>query len=178
MKASERLLLTAFLVLLLFGGAVILWDLYRDRKETLVTEQEQLELDLVEIEALMEDQEKWTARAELLEQNQPKFTSRENVDNAIFADAQSGDGANVSVSEIKLVEPMSTPYYVQAGVNLKAEGTVEDVFRWLHHLQSPETFRVVRSFKANPHPDEDEKIQCEIELLRWYAPAEEPVSSE
>ena len=61
MKASERLLLTAFLVLLLFGGAVILWDLYRDRKETLVTEQEQLELDLVEIEALMEDQEKWTA---------------------------------------------------------------------------------------------------------------------
>lgn len=178
MKASERFLLTSFLVLLLFGGAVILWDLYRDRKALLIDERESLELNLVEIEALLEDEAIWTQRAALLEEKQPRFTTREAIDNAIFEDARSGEDANVTTSEIKLIEPVATPQYVQAGVTLKAEGTVEDVFRWLHELQSPDTFRVVRSFKANPHPEEDETIQCDIELLRWYEPAEAAVADQ
>lgn len=177
MKASERLLLSAFLTLLLVGGAVILWDLYRDRKALLIDDRERMELELVEIEALMEDKATWTARAEMLAQTQPAFTSRADADNAIFADAQSGDAANVATSEIKLIEPVITPHYVQSGVTMRATGTVEDVFRWLHGLQTPETFRVVRSFKATPHPEENEQIECEIELLRWYAPSDVAVAT-
>jgi hypothetical protein len=176
MKSSERLLLTSFLVLLLLGGAFILWDLYRDRKDLLVAERAQLELDLVEIETLLEDEEMWTARAAMLAESQPAFTTRADIDNAIFEDAQSGEAANVTTSEIKLIEAVTTPQYVQAGVTLKAEGTLEDVFRWLHQLQSPDTFRVVRRFKAVPHPEEDEEIQCDLELLRWYAPPRDAVA--
>jgi hypothetical protein len=169
MKSSERLLLSLFLIVLLAGGGVVLWTLYRERRDAFTAEKQSLELSLVEVDALLEDESLWTDRATLLSTRQPRFTTREEIDNAIFEDARSGDDAGVVTTDVQLIEPVQTEHYAQAGVSLKAEGTVEDVFRWLHRLQSPETFRVVRSFKANPHPDENEKIVCEIELLRWYA---------
>lgn len=169
MKASERYLLGAFLGILLLGGAVVLWDLYRDRMALLREEYNRLELDYAEVEALLEDRDRWVRRGEWLDHTQPAFTNGEEIDNAIFEDAEAAEAAGVQTAEVQLIPRVTTPQYIQAGVTLKAEGTVESIFRWLHDLQTPETFRVVRGFKAEPHPDEDERIQCQFALLRWCA---------
>jgi hypothetical protein len=169
MKSGERMLLSVFLLLALAAGGILLWNLYRERRGLLATEHQQLELGLVEDESLMEDESLWADRSALIAANQPRFTTREEIDNAIFTDTRSGEEMGVVTTGFQPIEPVETAHYVQAGVDLKAEGTVEAVFRWLHRLQSPETFRVVRAFKANPHPEENEKIVCEIKLLRWYA---------
>ena len=170
MKASERRLLGAFLLMLLLGGTVLLVDIYR-KKATAMDEQRQgYEEDLVEIDALLEMRDQWMTRNDWLRANQPPFTSREQVDNEIFEDAKARDFEGIEVSGIKFLEPVSTPHYEQAGVSLTVSGSLESVFRWIHRVQRPEEFRVVRNVRVIPDEEENGRIRCSLQLLRWYAP--------
>ncbi len=169
MKASERLLLSLFALLLLGGGALVMWDLYRDRRDALTDEREMLELEMVEIDALLEDREFWLERAAWLEENVPAFTSDDQVSNAVYQDAQAVDAQGVITSGIQLLDTAEVAEYVLARVSLTASGTVEDVFGWLHELQQPESFRSVRNVRISPDPEDEELIICEMELVRWYA---------
>ncbi len=169
MKSSERLLLSLFALLLLGGGALVMWDLYRDRRDALMDEHDRIELEMVEVEALLEDREFWTERAAWLGENLPVFTSRDQIDNAIYQDAQAVDAAGVTTSSIQLLDGEESPDYAQARVSANAQGTVEDVFTWLHELQQPASFRSVRNLKITPDPEDDSLIICELELVRWYA---------
>jgi hypothetical protein len=80
---------------------------------------------------------------------------------------------------------VTSPYFTQAGVSLSASGDLASVFRWLHDLNRPENFRVIRNIKVGPDKDKAENIVAQFELLRWYTPdpaasitltAEEPES--
>ncbi|MCB1231830.1 MAG: hypothetical protein KDN19_16295 [Verrucomicrobiae bacterium] len=169
MKASERLLLSLFAVLLLGGGALVMWDIYRDRRDALTEEHERLELEMVEIDALLEDRDFWLERAEWLDRNLPVFTSERDMSDVIYQDAQAVDAVGVTTSGIQLLEASEGAGYVQARVSLTAKGTVEDVFGWLHELQQPDAFRSVKNIRVTPDPEDEELINCEFELVRWYA---------
>ncbi|MCB1061341.1 MAG: hypothetical protein KDN20_00305 [Verrucomicrobiae bacterium] len=169
MKASEKLLLTLFAVLLLGGGALVMWDLYRDKRDALSDERDLLTLEMVEIEALLEERDLWMERADWLEENQPPYASRDQIDNAIFEDAQAVNADGVTTSAIQLLDAVETPHYVEASVSLTATGTVEDVFGWLHELQRPEEFRSIRRLEVGSDPEDDALIVCDLELSRWYA---------
>jgi len=164
-----------FLVALLLGGTGILVDIYRKKSAAIEQRKGELELALVEIDALLEDREDWRVRDDWLRSNQPKFTSRDQIDQQIFEDANARGVEGVEVSNIKLLEPVSTAYYEQAGVSLMVTGSLESVFSWVHAVQRPNEFRVVRNIRVIPDADDAGNIRCSLQLLRWYAP-QEPTS--
>jgi hypothetical protein len=171
MKASERRLLGAFLLILLLAGTVLLVDIYRKKVAVINDQRDELEFALIEIDELLEMRDEWMTRNDWLRANQPPFTSRQQIDNEIFEDAKAREAEGIEVSDIKFLEPVSTPYYEQAGVTLTVSGSLESVFRWIHSVQRPEEFRVVRNVRVIPDEQENGRIRCSLQLLRWYAPA-------
>ena len=170
MKASERKLLGAFLLILLLGGTVLLVDVYRKKAAAIDDRRADYEEDLAEIDSLLEERDLWMTRNDWLNANQPPFTSQEEINNEIFEAAKARNFEGVETSGIKYLEPVSTPYYEQAGVSLTASGSLEDVFRWIHSVQRPSEFRVVRNIRVIPDEQENGRIRCSLQLLRWYAP--------
>ncbi len=172
MKASEKRLLFALLGMLFLGAAVIGSDHYFDRRDLLVAERTELENEWVVIETLFEEKETWEVRSAWLAQNQPPFTTAEEVEQSIYQEALAKDIDGVTTSKQTLLPTLTTPDYVQAGVALTASGELKDVFRWLYDLNRPEAFRVIRNLKVAPDKETPEKILATFELLRWYSPPE------
>jgi acyl-CoA synthetase (AMP-forming)/AMP-acid ligase II len=172
MKASEKRLLFALLGIFFLGAVVISSDFYFDKRDTLVAEAATLETEWVEIEALFEEKEIWEMRADWLTQQQPKFTSNEQIDQAIYQEALADKVPGVTTSKQTLLPTVTTPDYVQAGVSLSASGDLPSVFRWLHLLNRPESFRVIRNLKVQPDKEKPENVIATFELLRWYASPE------
>ena len=143
----------------------------------LLAEKSNLEIEWVEIETLFEEKDLWETRAAWLDQNQPKFTSNEEIDQAIFKEAEAEDVEGVTTSKLALLPTVSTRDYVQAGVSLTASGELGDVLRWIYDLNHPQDFRVIRNLKISPDKEAPEKVVAHLELLRWYAPTGNHVDS-
>lgn len=171
MKPSEKRLLIGLLAMLLLGAGVIGSDYYFDRRDELLAVKANLDNEWITIETLFEEKEIWEVRAAWLEKNQPAFTSTELIDQAIFKEALASDIDGVTTSRHTLLPTVHTPYYTQSGVSLNAAGDLASVFRWLHDLNRPESFRVIRNVKIGPDKDKAENIVAQFELLRWYTPA-------
>ncbi len=170
MKASEKRLLFALLAMLFLGAVVIGSDFYFDKRDALVAERSNLDTEWVEIEALFEEKEIWEMRAEWLDQHQPEFATTEEISQEIYQLALAEKVDGVTTSKQTLLPTETTPDYVQAGVSLSAAGDLASVFRWLHSLNRPEDFRVIRNLKVQPDKEKPEEIIATFELLRWYAP--------
>jgi len=80
----------------------------------------------------------------------------------------------VSTSDHVLMEGRGESHYVQAGVEFTVKGAPPDVFGWLHSLDRPEDFRVLRNLRIRPDSDAPGQVVCQLELLRWYAPLSSP----
>lgn len=174
MKASEKRLLFILLGMFFLGAIVIGSDYYLDRRDLLLAERAELENEWVRIETLFEEREVWEIRSAWLSQNQPAFTTAEEVEQGIYQEALAKGVDGVSTSKRTLLPTLTTPDYVQAGVALTAAGDLKDVFRWLYDLNRPEAFRVIRNLKVVPDKEAPEKIIATFELLRWYAPPAPP----
>lgn len=170
MKASEKRLLFGLLAMLFLGAAVIGSDFYFKKRDALLAEKANLDNEWITIETLFEEKEIWEMRAEWLGRHQPAFTSTEEIDQAIFREALAAEVEGVATSKQTLLPTVTTPYYTQAGVSLSAAGDLASVFRWLHDLNRPENFRVIRNIKVGPDKDKAENIIAQFELLRWYTP--------
>lgn len=170
MKSSEKRLLFALLGMLFLGALVIGSDYYFKQRDLLLVERANLENEWIEIETLFEEKEIWEMRAAWLDQKQPPFSSPEEIDQAIFKEAQAEGVEGVSTSRWVLLPRVSTADYVQAGVSLTAAGELGDLLRWIYELNRPESFRVVRNLKIAPDKEKPEDVLAQLELLRWYAP--------
>lgn len=172
MKKSEKQLLFALLGLVLLGAGVIASDVYFDKRAELTSERTQLNTDWIEIQILFEDKELWEMRANWLNQNQPAFTSSEQIAQAIFKDALAEEETGFTTSKQNLLPNDRTPDYIQAGVTLIAQGELPSFMRWAYDLTRPESFRVISNLKLTPDKEEEGRIVAQMELLRWYAPPE------
>lgn len=170
MKASEKRLLFGLLAMLFLGAAVIGSDFYFKKRDALLADKANLDNEWITIETLFEEKEIWEMRAEWLERHQPAFTSTEAIDQAIFKEALAAEVEGVDTSKQTLLPTVTSPYFTQAGVSLSASGDLASVFRWLHDLNRPENFRVIRNVKVGPDKDKAENIIAQFELLRWYTP--------
>jgi len=170
MKPSEKRLLFGLLAMLFLGAGVIGSDYYFKKRDALLAEKSNLDNEWIKIETLFEEKEVWEMRAEWLGKHQPVFTSTEEIDQAIFKEALAAEVEGVTTTKHTLLPTATTPYYTQAGVSLSATGDLASVFRWLHDLNRPESFRVIRNIKVGPDKDEAENIIAQFELLRWYTP--------
>ena len=146
-----------------------LWKFYSSHRDAAREVAHQLELQEVEIETLLEQRDRWLQRETWLAGNQPKFTSRDQVDNQLLEEARASGTPGVRTGEFVLMEPLDTPAFRQSGVKFVARGKLKDVFSWLHELQKPQEFRLVSSLQVTPEKDEPSIVKCEVELLRWYS---------
>ncbi len=147
-------------------------DYYFDRRDALLAEQANLENEWVVIETLFEEKELWEMRADWLAEQQPEFNSTEEIDQNIYQEALAEKVDGVTTSKLSLLPTLTTPDYVQAGVSLTASGDLASIFRWIHSLNQPEAFRVIRNLKVAPDKEKPEDVIAQFELLRWYAPPE------
>lgn len=168
MTRNEKRLLTIMLSVALVGGLVVLADYYFDNRDALRAERNNLENEWITIQTLFEDRQKWNSRSTWLEVNQPEFENSEEIDQEIYNEALARDAEGVRTSNQTLLPTVTEQDYTQAGVSLIAEGTLRDVFRWLHELNRPEDFRVIRNLRVSPSKENDDEIVCQFELLRWY----------
>ena len=147
-----------------------LWDVFgrrltelKDRDLIATVRQEEMELYL-------KRRDLWLARSNWLKTTQPPIGSPDQVDNELVNLAGSPTVADVTTEKRKLMEPVETEFYKQVGITFTAKGKLKDIFTWLHGLQKPEEFRAIRSLKVNPDQASPDKVVCEVQLLRWYAP--------
>lgn len=169
MKPREKVILILFILTLLGSALAIGSDLYRKSRQVILEEKWQIELELAEMETLVAEASLWESRSNWLRANQPKFESRDAVDNHIFSIIKSSP-PEVEVSKISLIAGDSSDHWIQAGVQVTAKSTLKSMFQWIHRLQSPDNFFVVEYLRVLPDPKELDRIICEFKLVRWYAP--------
>lgn len=170
MKRSEKRLLAILLSLLVLGGLVLSFDIFREKRQELLAEQSRLEMEWVEIEALFEEKEIWELRAAWLEQNQPSFTSNEAISQAIFNDSMAENRRGIDITKQTLLPVETTDTYVQAGISVTASGELAAISRWIYDITRPASFRTIRNLAIRPNADDPGNITAQFELLRWYAP--------
>ena len=147
-------------------------DLFLKKRTHLLAEQDQLKTDWITIETRLEEKELWSIRSNWLENQQPVSTSPEKMDQAIFQEAQGTDAEGVTATNQTLLPTHHSPHYIQSGVSVVAEGNLPNVFRWLHRLEQPGDFRLIRNLKVTPAKENPDAVTANFELLRWYAPKE------
>lgn len=170
LKAREQRLLFAFIATLFLTATWYTWKFFKSNRDRAMDLAHQLSLQEAEVEVLLEERDKWTRRAEWLAAYQPAYTSRGEVQNELFEEARAVEVEGVETTGIELLEQVETPDYIQAGVSFVAKGTLVDVFKWLHSLQRPESFFVIRTLRVIPDREDPSLVQCDVELLKWYRP--------
>ncbi len=171
MKASERRLLTLFLVLAAVMGAVLTsqrllnWDHRLDRRER------ELELSRMESEALLSESAQWQARREWLEFAQPKATSGLDASKSLLDTLRiSAEKNGLEITKTQLEEEDKNVYHRQFGVSFSMTGKLPDLLVWLHAMQSPEAFYVVPQLRITPNKENTELVDVQVRIQRWYAP--------
>ena len=170
MKSNEKRLLLIVLVIGILGGVFIGWDFFSKKESILTAEKGRIETELVRIDALFEEREIWNARSAWLNSKLPSYESIGQIEQDIFKTAAASGVEGIVSTPHSPLPGLETAHYTQAGIALTVEGKHEDIFRWLYDLKKPENFHVVRNLKVLLHKKEPEKIVCQFELLRWYAP--------
>lgn len=170
MKRSEMILLTVFVAVAALALTYKLWDVFSLRLEDLAGREHATEMRQAETEVYLERRDLWLARLEWLKKHQPAMGPADQVDNELVNLARSPAGGQVTTEKLELLDPVETSSYRQAGIEFTARGKLKDIFSWLHGLQKPEDFRAIRRLKVVPDQTAPDKVVCEVELLRWYAP--------
>ncbi len=166
----EKVLLWVLVGLVSLGGVVILSSRYFEEKDFLLAERDRLETEWITIQTLLEEREVWEARSGWLEEKQPEFEKTQQIEKDIFDLVLDVKVPGVATSEQRLLSTETSPYFTQAGVAVTAQGKLPALFSWLHQLDPPGTFRVIRDLKLAPAKEEPEELTARFELIRWYAP--------
>lgn len=170
MKRSEMVLLSVFALVAAGALTYKLWQVFSQRLDDLQQREHAVEMQQAEAEIYLERRDLWLARLEWLKKTQPGMGPADQVDNELVNLARNPGTGEVVTEKLELKEPVETASYKQAGIQFTAKGKLKDIFTWLHGLQKPEEFRAVRQIKVVPDQTAPDKVICEVELLRWYAP--------
>jgi len=78
---------------------------------------------------------------------------------------------SLTVQKKQLHEASQTSFFHEVGVTLTLTGDLPDVFRWLHGLLAPESFRMVSFLKILPDTQDASKVSVIARVNRRHAPA-------
>ena len=60
--------------------------------------------------------------------------------------------------------------YGRARLELEVSGREQDLFGWIHQLNSPRDFRVVTMLRMFPKRDDDTQVDCQVVVEKWFVP--------
>jgi hypothetical protein len=172
MKPSERRLLTVLVVLaLVAGGAIISQSLLR-KQHLIQRREESLALRQVEADAMLADKELWQARQGWLQSSQPSMSSENQASEELLETLLGAAAKNdLVVQKKQLHETVTRPFYREVGVTLTLKGQLPAMFRWLHEMLDPASFRAVSGLKITPDEADKSAVICTVHFSRFYTPA-------
>lgn len=172
MKASERRLLMILGVLAaLSGGAILSQRLLREQ-QVVERQQRSLELRQMESRAMLAEVELWNQRLVWLDHEQPVMQSENQASETLLETllaAASSQG--LVVQKKQLHEPVTAAFYREVSVTLTVRGGLPSVFRWLHGLLAPESFRVVSELKISHDAQNSADVTATVRVSQLHAPA-------
>lgn len=175
MKASEiRLLKLLLLLLFLCGGAVLSRSLLR--RQRIIGQREHAQgLRQMEASAALAEASLWQARQQWLDSHQPLMTDENHASQQLLGDVLHLASAHrLTVQKQQLHEPSGHPFFHEVSVTVSLVGDLPSVIRWLHALQSPESFRWVSQFRMVPDSKDPHSLFITARISRLHA---HPLSS-
>jgi len=178
MKASERRLITILLVLAAICGGAIMVQVLLRQQHGLDRQEQTLELRQQEASAILAEADLWKDRLNWLKASQPAMTS-ETVATEKLLDEMLASAAqhHLVVQKRQLHESTKQTFYSEVGVTLAVLGELPDVFRWLHGLLAPDSFRLVAQLKITPDAKDNSKVDVAVRINRRHAPLQTSAAS-
>ena len=174
MKPHETRLLLVLLGLFFIAANVVGGVKLLEKKKAIARERDRLEALETDLESLLESRARYREFGEWIATHQPVFENRESMEKEMLAAADGAEAFGITITGKDLLEIEELDQAIQSGIWLRAEGSLEGLLQWLHELQQPEKFRVIRKLRLIPGGEVPSTLQCEFLLLRWYRPADSP----
>ncbi len=172
MKPSERRLLLILSVLATLCGTAILVQRLLGLQHAVERREQALELKQMEAHAMLAQEELWKARLEWLKEHQPTMTSENQASEELLdAMLSLANKHHLTVQKKQLHESTRQSFYHEVGVTLTVLGDLPDVFRWMHDLLMPDSFRLVAQLKIMPDVKDSSKVLVIVRINRRHAPA-------
>lgn len=171
MNPRERRLIFFLLVLAALCVGAIASQTLLKKQRTLTRREDSLALKQQESAAMLSATELWKSRLQWLKANQPPVSSENQASQELLDELLASASKNrLNVQKKQLHETAQTSFYREIGVTLTLSGDLPDVFRWLHGLLSPESFRMVALLKIVPDPQDASKVSVTSRVNRRHAP--------
>lgn len=172
MKASElRLLMILGVLAALCGGALLSQRLLR-QQHAIERREQALELRQMEMQSMLTEVEMWRQRLNWLQETQPAMTSENQASEQLLETLLAAAAANgLTVQKKQLHEPVTAAFYREVGVTLTIRGPLPSVFRWMHGLLAPASFRVVPQVKITPDAANPADVVAVLHISQLHAPA-------
>ncbi|MFZ2276552.1 MAG: GspMb/PilO family protein [Prosthecobacter sp.] len=172
MKASElRLLMILGVLAALCGGALLSQRLLR-KQHAIERREQALELRQMEMQSMLTEVEMWRQRLNWLQTTQPAMTSENQASEQLLETLLATAAANgLTVQKKQLHEPVTAAFYREVGVTLTIRGPLPSVFRWMHGLLAPASFRVIPQVKITPDAANPADVVAILHISQLLAPA-------
>lgn len=170
MKASERRLLMILGVLVAVCSGAILSQRFLLKQHTIERREHTQELKRMETQVMMAEADLWKQRLDWLRKMQPPMSSvnqaSEELLETLLATAA---GQGLAVQKKQLHEPVMAAFYRETGVTLTVKAPLPSVFRWMHGLLAPESFRVVSQLKITPDAANPAEVIAVMHVSQLHA---------
>ena len=172
MKPSERrLLLILGMLALVCVTAVLVQRLLMLQRAT-ERRAHSLELRKMESSTMLAEADLWKARLEWLRHHQPPMSSENQASEELLEAMLSlANKYHLDVQKKQLHEVSGVSSYREVGVTLTVLGALPDVFRWMHSLLTPDSFRLVAQLKVLPDDKDASKVLVTVRINRRHSPA-------
>lgn len=164
----ELILLGAFLVLIAVALHTLIAGSLSARGKNLKAQHRELMLQKVDAETLLEERDVWLKQHQWVQRNQPRFVSDEEAEKDLLRLADSATTRSLKVTGRELFEIQRGNEFIEAGMQLRITGSLEDLVSWLHQVQDPRQFREVRNFTLAPDQADESLVSCSLSLFRRY----------
>ena len=171
MSSREKNLLS----LLLFAGFLIfnffLFAQFKQKKSLFESNLNTAETNLQLAINNQLNSEQYTEQMQWLIENEPEPTNGETVQGQLqaFIDNQARM-ANLTIKGKQRFLPTDTQgnYYHRAQIEISVTGQEQNLYRWLHTINEPSTFRAATQIRLSPNTTDDALIDCTAIISQWF----------
>jgi len=174
------------LIFILFGAAFLIVNIFLFTSFNAAKQKKEMELAKGEKELALKKQQILESNDRMAEMDWLiDHSPREGTHAAVRADLvtfvqQTAQRNNLTLKKppVPVKEnPDATGAYHIAQVKILVNARDAELMRWLTELQNPEKSRSVTFLRISPQRDDPTRVDCELEVTQWFAPAGEDGSS-
>lgn len=113
------------------------------------------------------------AEIEWLAEHEPKPSVYQTVQTQLqqFADKEAQNVGLTTRTEFLPTDTSGTHYH-RAQIQVKLTGQEQALYRWLHVVNDPASFRTALQIRLSPNSQDDTLIDCTATLAQWFKPAD------